>query len=171
MNDFDSKPRPRSRSRVVAVRVALGLGLALGVATLGVFVVHLARTADMSPDGMALAFKSQPLKHEWRVMRDRHWQIASSPSESQDATDAAEGTRGACWPGMVEVKGRMKLDPSPHAHHDGKSIDELQKSTCTKWIAREFPERCATFDRNKWLEMSKELPTKPMHYCIDRFEY
>ena len=47
----------------------------------------------------------------------------------------------------------------------------MQKTTCTKWINKEYPERCAEFDRDKWLKLSKELPTKPMHFCIDRFEY
>ena len=72
---------------------------------------------------------------------------------------------------MVEVNGRMKLDPSPNAYFDQHSIEEMQKTTCTKWINREYPERCAVFDRAKWIELSKELQTKPMHFCIDRFEY
>ena len=50
-------------------------------------------------------------------------------------------------------------------------MEELQKTTCTKWINKNFPERCAEFDRTKWLAASKELPTKPLHFCMDRFEY
>jgi hypothetical protein len=72
---------------------------------------------------------------------------------------------------MIEVKGNMKVDPSATAAYDGKSVEEMQKSTCTKWISRDYPERCAEFGRDKWLTISKELPTKPMHYCMDRFEY
>lgn len=73
--------------------------------------------------------------------------------------------------GMVEVKGNMKLDPSPNAAYDLNSVEEMQKTTCTKWINRDYPERCAEFDRAKWLEVSKELETAPMHFCMDRFEY
>jgi len=72
---------------------------------------------------------------------------------------------------MVEVKGRMKLDPSSNAYFDHNSVEELQKTTCTKWINKDYPERCAEFDRDKWLSISKELATKEMHFCIDRFEY
>jgi formylglycine-generating enzyme len=163
-------PRPRTRS--APARAALSAGLAVSVASLGAFVMHLARKSETPIANLSHAIRvGQPLKHEWRVLRDKHWQIVSSPSESQEVTDASENTRGACWPGMVEVKGRMKLDPSPTAHYDGHSIDDLQKTTCTKWISRDFPERCAVFDRTKWLDVSKELPTKPMHYCMDRFEY
>jgi formylglycine-generating enzyme required for sulfatase activity len=72
---------------------------------------------------------------------------------------------------MVEVQGNMKLDPSPNAAYDLNSVEEMQKTTCTKWINRDYPERCAEFDRAKWLEVSKELETQPMHFCMDRFEY
>jgi formylglycine-generating enzyme required for sulfatase activity len=72
---------------------------------------------------------------------------------------------------MVEVKGKMKLDPSPNAHYDMQSVEEMQKTTCTRWINRDYPERCAEFDRDKWLAASKDLATKPMHFCMDRYEY
>jgi formylglycine-generating enzyme required for sulfatase activity len=63
---------------------------------------------------------------------------------------------------MVEVAGRMKVNGI---------LDEMQQTTCTRWIARTFPERCAEFDRAAWVAMSKDLPTHPMHFCMDRFEY
>jgi hypothetical protein len=102
------------------------------------------------------------LSHEWRVVGTNHWQIVSPPGEDPVATDAAEGTRGACGSGMVEVRGMMMQTPLG---------DELQKSVCTKWINRDFPERCAEFDREKWLALAAKLPKKEMHFCIDRYEY
>ena len=111
----------------------------------------------------ASADAPKPLLHDWREVGTNHWQIVSPPSEATDVTDAAEGTRGACSAGMVEVEGqdvRVTLD--------GRRAAE---DACTKWINKDFPERCAEFDRDKWLAISKELPTKPMHFCIDRFEY
>ena len=51
------------------------------------------------------------------------------------------------------------------------SIDLLQKTTCTEWTNREFPERCARFDRSRWLGLSRDLATELLHFCIDRFEY
>ena len=32
-------------------------------------------------------------------------------------------------------------------------------------------ERCASFDKKKWEAVRDKLPTKDMHFCIDRFEY
>src|SRR5262245_53673204 len=76
---------------------------------------------------------------DWQEVGTNHWQIKpTSPGEAPDVTDAAEGTRGTCSAGMVEVKGQMRLTPMG---------DELQKSICTNWISRDFPERCASFDQ------------------------
>ncbi len=106
---------------------------------------------------------TKTLTHDWREVGKNHWQIvATSPSEATDVTDAAEGTRGACSPGMVEVKGNYRVTGMG---------DELQKSVCSKWINRDFPERCASFDKDKWKAIRDKLPTKAMHFCIDRFEY
>jgi formylglycine-generating enzyme len=172
MDDLASPSRKRPRSRFVTLRVVLCLGFAAAVAALGALVGYLAKS-PLALGGITQAMPgaARSPRHEWRTRHGKHWQIVSSPSESQDATDAAEGTRGVCGPGMVEAKGRMKLDPSANAYFDHNSVEELQKTTCTKWISRDYPERCAEFDRDKWLSISKELATKPMHFCVDRFEY
>jgi formylglycine-generating enzyme len=171
MTDLGSPLRKRSRSRVV--QYLLAGGFALGLSGLGALVGDLARRPPLVPLGgtpLALGATEAGLKHDWRLKLGRHWQIASTPSESQETTDTAEGTRGACGVGMVEVKGRQKMDPSAN-HFSSNTVEEMQKTTCTKWLQREYPERCAEFDRAKWLELSKELPTKEQHFCIDRFEY
>lgn len=103
----------------------------------------------------------------WRVIEGKFWQVvASTPSEEPRVTDLREGNRGACKAGMIEVAGRMKDDSG-----DLFGIDGLQQLTCKKWINREWPERCAEYDRAAWLEKSKNMKTMPMHFCIDRFEY
>lgn len=172
MTDFGSPERKRARSRAVAIRILLVGGFSLGVSGLGALVGNLARTAPPIPtDGAPLQMgAANGLRHEWRLKLGRHWQIASTPSESQETTDASEGTRGSCGPGMVQVKGRMKQDPSTNKF-SSNTIEEMQKTTCSKWIQREYPERCGEFDRDKWLAMSKELATKEMSFCMDRFEY
>jgi len=101
------------------------------------------------------------LTHDWREVMENHWQIVST-GEDPAVTDEAEGTRGACSPGMVEVKGQMRVTSMG---------DELQKATCTNWINKAFPERCASFSKTRWAAVRDKLPTKPMHFCIDRFEY
>lgn len=172
MNAPGSSNQKNSNSRSVAIRILLGAGFALAVSGLGVLVGNLAKRAPAVPvDATPLTLANGVLQHEWRLKLGRHWQVVSTPSESQETTDLAEHTRGTCGPGMVEVKGRMKLDPSANAYFDHKSVEELQKTTCTKWISKTFPERCASFDRDQWLSLSKELSDKPMHYCMDRYEY
>ncbi len=174
MNDFGSPTENRSPSRSVFLRVLLGAGLALAVSGINAYVGHISVLSHL-PTGTLTASlvggKGKGTRFEWRLQRGKHWQIVSSPSESQETTDSIEGTRGICGSGMVEVKGHMKLDPSSNSFYDRNSIEELQKTTCTRWIQREYPERCAVFDRDKWLAISSEFPTRLMHFCMDRFEY
>jgi hypothetical protein len=105
---------------------------------------------------------SAPLLHEWRLVAGRSWQIASPAGEDPEVTDAAEGNRGHCPTGMVDVRGNMKVS---------LAIDDLQKTACTKWIDKDHSKRCAEYDRDKWLKVSGAIPTREMHFCIDRFEY
>lgn len=119
-------------------------------------------TIGLSLAAGAAAEPATQLLHDWREVGTNHWQIVSPSGEPTDVTDAAEKTRGACPPGMVEVKGNYRVS---------EIGDELQKSVCSKWINREFPERCASFDKDKWAAIRDKLPTKAMRFCIDRYEY
>lgn len=132
------------------------LGLALAV--LGPIVA--------TPEGPHGGKREEPLGHEWRVVDGKHWQIVAKDVEDPAVTDEVEGTRGDCPVGMVEVSGHMKVWGDTV---DG--LDELQTAACIDWINREFPARCADYDEEKWQRLSKNLPTRPMHFCIDRFEY
>jgi len=146
----------------------------LGAGAIGVGVLRFAETHELPISlslGQIRGFAPRKPTHEWRLVSGKHWQIVSSSVEPTETTDMLESNRGTCPSGMIEVKGTMKVDPSPTAAYDGKSVEEMQKTTCTKWINRDYPERCAEFDRDKWLVISKELPTKQMRFCMDRFEY
>lgn len=134
------------RSRPVAL-----FSLGLTATALAVAIAH-----------HSFAGEKPALTRDWREVGKNHWQVVSPPGEDPGITDRAEGNRGACTPGMVEVRGKMRVSPIG---------DELQKTACTKWINKEFPERCASFDRGKWQAIKEKLPQKAMHYCIDRFEY
>lgn len=101
-------------------------------------------------------------QHEWQLVAGKHWQIMGPRGEDPATTDAREGTRGPCPTGMVHVQGRMKV---------AALLDELQMQACTDWIDRKWPERCGAYDRDKWLSLSKGLPTQAMDVCIDRFEF
>ena len=124
--------------------------------------VEVITTPDRGPPIPVFAMPSAAGPHEWRLIEDKHWQIVSPPGEDTRVTDDTENNRGACGPGMIDVRGSMK---------SASMMDERQQAVCTKWISRVFPERCAEFSRDKWLAASRDLPTKPMHFCIDRFEY
>jgi hypothetical protein len=116
----------------------------------------------LTPAARAASPEPNASAREWRLIANRHWQIVSPRGEDPAITDAREGTRGACGVGMVEVKGKMKM------HF---LLDELQMQACTQWIDRKWPERCGAYDRDKWLALSKDLPTQEQHFCIDRYEY
>jgi hypothetical protein len=101
----------------------------------------------------------------WILVAGKYWQIDSRQSEDPSVTDVAEGNRGRCAAGMVEVRGMMKVDG------DRGSVEMLQDMACTDWINRTFPERCAQFDRERWLQLAHDLPVQSLHFCIDRYEY
>src|SRR4051794_11483247 len=75
------------------------------------------------------ADEPKPLNFEWREVGTNHWQIKTPPGEASAVTDAAEGNRGTCAPGMVDIKGKFRLT---------EIGDELQKAICSKWINKEF---------------------------------
>lgn len=53
--------------------------------------------------------KKKPSR-DGREVGANHGQIVpASPGEAPDVPDATEGTRGKCTPGMVEVKGAMRV--------------------------------------------------------------
>jgi formylglycine-generating enzyme required for sulfatase activity len=85
--------------------------------------------------------------------------------EEVEATDARENNRGMCPAGMVEVQGRMRVDPAP------EFLDAMQKLTCTRWLNEEFPERCAEYDETRWASIVAKASQKEMSFCVDRFEY
>ncbi len=116
---------------------------------------------------MSVIFSSP--NHSWKLVDNKHWQITSSYYEDPTLTDAIENNKGECATGMIQIKGKMKLDPSPNPWGGG-TIEALQKTTCRKWISKDFPERCQEFDRSKWIDISKNMSTKDMNFCIDRFE-
>jgi len=103
--------------------------------------------------------------HEWINHDGKHWQVVSAFSEDPAVTDLVENNRGSCRTGMVEVRGRMKVEPGPNY------FDAMQKAMCTRWIDEEFPERCASFDGERWRSFIAPFATTPMAFCIDRYEY
>lgn len=100
--------------------------------------------------------------HDWRSIDAKHWQLDTGVNSPEVFPGAA------CPTDMVDVNGDMKQDPPGGP---ASSIEELQKTTCTKWINRTYPERCAQFDETRWKKIASGLPSKSMHFCIDTYEY
>jgi sulfatase modifying factor 1 len=114
-----------------------------------------------------VAPQPHPPMHEWHLLEGKYWQIASPNAEDVATTDTLEGTRGPCLPGMVTVSGRMKYGGWGY----GDRVETLQDTTCVEWSKEGSPARCERFDRARWLAISQSLPTQPMGFCIDRYEY
>ncbi len=131
---------------------------------------HVARAEPgnaIQRDGLA---PRDSLHHSWNLVDGRYSQVASTVSEPPEVTDAREGTRGACPAGMVQVIGEMKLNPSS-SPHSWANVEQRQLETCTDWVSRKWPYVCRAFDRESWLQTAARLKTRPLGFCIDRFEY
>jgi len=119
----------------------------------------------------------------WRSVDKKHWQ-ALGPADGANAnltlvdvargeetpalTDAREKNSAGCATGMVRVKGSFRTEL--HGEATGE-IERIQDAACTDWISKEFPARCRTFDRARIDEEVAKLPTRPLDFCMDRFEY
>ncbi len=163
------RPRVKGLKRTVAFALVSLAGL--GIAGSAVWL-HLREGEGDAIDRFArtMQLKSDTNRYAWRSVDKKHWQaVAADPSEDTSVTDDRERNRGVCGPGMIEVKGKHLLD-SFGTDRSGE-IEGLQNKTCTNWISRDFPARCAEFDRTAWLGLSEKLPTRDMRYCMDRFEY
>ena len=158
-------PSPKSSRRTLAF---VGLFLVGGTLLLG---GGLGARSMLGSHGAELFnLQAGSPRFEWKSIEKKHWQAVSpTAAEPTDVTDAREGNRGACPAGMVDVAGKYRLDAQ--GRESSGEIEELQNSSCVDWISKDFPARCKTFDRKGWLELSQKLPSKALHYCMDRFEY
>lgn len=109
---------------------------------------------------------SAPL-HNWKFIDNKFWQIIDDSIVIEPKQDISNGK---CPLGMVYVNGEMADDLNPNPFGTG-TVEYLQKTTCARWITQKFPERCQTFDREKWLWILQALPKKHMEFCIDSMEY
>lgn len=104
------------------------------------------------------------MTHTWVLQDNKYWYLDSDFEMPQDVSNHQ------CNLNMVHVHGKMVQDRDPNPYGDG-TVEFLQKTTCTSWINKDFPERCLSFDRDQWLKIKKTLPTKSMEFCMDQFEF
>jgi hypothetical protein len=142
-------------------------GVGLAAAALFVVTAGLVPSGEISPLSTESLIEPRPRPlRDWRLVDDgKGWQLVGSRLPDETPDDGVGVPNGSCPAGTVEVSGDMKIEPFAGA------IEELQKEACASWINRNYPERCAAFDPERWKSLSRDLPTRPMHFCIDRFEY
>lgn len=151
--------------RTVTLLVTLSaLGLGVGALWLrsrqgdGDALDQFAHALQLKPEG--------PPRNQWRSIAGKHWQAIATETPAAINPDVG---RGVCQPGMVEVRGKMRLDTL--GGQSSEEVEALQNRTCINWINRDFPARCAEFSREAWLPVMQALPVKETRYCMDRFEY
>ena len=159
-------PDPHRALRLVLIgKAVVGLVLLIGLG----FGWHLRRSGlTLGEAATELRRGSEP-RYEWRSVDGKHWQaLVATAGEAPEVTTSREGNGAGCMAGMVRVKGNHRVEL--HGEATGE-IERIQDAACTDWISRDFPARCRTFDGAKIAEEVKKLPTRPMDFCIDRFEY
>ncbi len=102
--------------------------------------------------------------NNWKFIDNKHWIFSEDPGLSPKGSINCPGGD------MIEVKGKMVVNPDPNPF-SFKTVDVLQKTTCTKWIEKKFPERCGQFDQKAWENIRENLPRNDMHFCIDPYEW
>jgi sulfatase modifying factor 1 len=142
---------------------------ALGVAALGTASALAPSSPSAGWGGTAVPSGGDALEErpgrDWRLVDGKQWQLVAPPDADGWAADEDGGSAGACPADMVEVHGDMKLDDA-RGH-----VEELQNRACADWRDQPQPRSCQAFDAARWRELSRGLPTRSLHFCIDRFEY
>jgi len=77
---------------------------------------------------------------------------------------------GACPAGMVHVEGAM-VDDGGMQGWRADSAEAAQRSACSVWIDRTYPERCLSFDPGRWAALRDSYPRRAMSFCVDRYEW
>ncbi len=114
-------------------------------------------------------------RYAWRSVQKKHWQAvgpaaggATTSDEAPETTDLREANSAGCLAGMVRVHGNYRVG---RAGDSTGEIERIQDAACVDWISRDFPARCRTFDRDAMAAELGKLPTRPLDFCMDRFEY
>ena len=164
MTDFGSPSESVHDPAPVAIRVLLGVGFAAGVSGAG-RCSWCTRRRHAPPSSRAAPRRrwcrrrpaARVAPHAGQALADR---LAPAREPGGDRRRRGQPRRLRRRHG----RGQGPDEARPVAERllrpqlgRGAAEDHLHK-----WINREYPERCAEFDRDKWLAISKELPTKPM---------
>jgi formylglycine-generating enzyme len=161
------RPDPRRHVAAGVAGVALTVALALRPAA-------FEREQGAAGIEESLIVPREPREPEtplrpWHIVDGTQWQLdapaANDMLPSYAAVAQEDAGSGNCPDGMVEARGAMKRD-GPHG-----TVEDLQTRACSEWVDHPEPHSCNAFDPAKWAGLSRDLPTTPMDFCIDRYEY
>ncbi len=160
---------PRSHPRRHWLAGGAGIALAIASAVSPHAFDGLRAASGVELESLTVAPRLQlgpePPVRPWKLVGAKEWQLEASPGEGALDLPDEPAARGDCPDGMVEVRGSMKRD-GPRA-----TVEELQTLSCSEWTDHPEPRSCNAFDPVKWAALSADLPTRAMHFCIDRLEY
>ncbi len=105
----------------------------------------------------------------WRQIAEVNWQPVADGLPPLP-TETPRDSKG-CQAGMLPIEGGMLLDA--RGREDTDEVLILQNRACTHFRTNDHGVNalCDTFDRQKWLDLSRELPRKQLKLCIDRYEF
>lgn len=136
-------------------------------------VTPLAAAAPAGPRLLALGYtlteSYEMPRLSWRRWHELSWQgvaDALPPLPPEPEADAS-----GCPPGMLHVKGSFVLDAK--GRDDTDEVGAYQNQVCSFWRTTDHGENglCDRFDAERWRARVATLPTKPLDFCVDRYEY
>jgi hypothetical protein len=127
------------------------------------------RRAAFAALGIPLTEIHKQPRFSWRRWDVVNWQGVAASLPALPPEPAADP--GGCPAGMLRVRGSVVVDAS--GRDDTDAVLAEQNATCTFWRTRTRGENglCDRFDPDRWRARVAALPTKPMDFCIDRYEY
>ncbi|MGE3672338.1 MAG: formylglycine-generating enzyme family protein [Polyangiaceae bacterium] len=121
--------------------------------------------------GFEISERYERKRFTWFKVERLNWQAsAGNHKPLQPLTPAARDGAG-CPAGMLRVKGKFLLDQK--GREDTDDVQLVQNQSCKKWRTNDHGVNglCDEFDRDDWLEKKRDLETRELDVCIDRFEF
>lgn len=119
--------------------------------------------------GVTITKLYEEKRRPWRQVQEVNWQRVAEGEPALPTETARDA--GSCEPGMLPVKGGLLLDTKGRDENDEVLL--LQNRACTHFLTNNHGVNalCDRFSREKWLALARDLPRKPLEFCIDRYEF
>jgi hypothetical protein len=119
--------------------------------------------------GIPITKTHEEKRRPWRQLQEVNWQRVAEGEPPLPPETARE--RGRCENGMLPIRGELLLDAK--GRDDTDEVLLLQNRSCTHFLTnnRGVNALCDRFDRDEWLDLSRDLPKKQLDFCIDRYEF